>query len=259
MLERFVRPAARRWPVALALSAAPLAAWPQATVKNDGQWRYAFGAGASRSSGNSNVASLNITGEAVRATGVDKLLFAGRGVYARTEGITTTENTQLGTQYNRDLSSEWFAFGRADALRDRPANIASRFSVHGGPGWHLIRGERLSWDISAGVGYTQDRYITPAEVGGAMRSEYGHTELVLAEESTHKWWDSTDFRQKLQFFPNLKKSGEYRAAFDANIAVAMNAALSLTAGLSYRYDSDPGVGHGPRDLLFVTGVSVKLD
>lgn len=107
--------------------------------------------------------------------------------------------------------------------------------------------------------YTQDRYITQAEVAGAMRTEYGHAEMVLAEESNHKWWDSTTFRQKLQFFPNLQKSGEFRAAFDANIAVAMNAALSLTAGLSYRYDSDPGAGLGARDLLFVTGVAVKLD
>lgn len=247
------------WPLALVLAALPAAAWSQATIKNDGQWRYVFGAGASRASGNSNVSSLNINGETVRATEIDKLVFAGRGVYARTEGVTTTENTQLGMQYNRDLSAEWFAFGRADALRDRPANIASRFSAYGGPGWHLIRGERLNWDVTAGLGYTQDRYINPTEVAGAMRSEYGHPELVLAEESNHKWWDSTTFRQKLQFFPNLQKSGEFRTAFDANIAVAMNAALSLTAGVSYRYDSDPGTGLGPRDLLFVTGVSVKLD
>ncbi|MBC8055767.1 MAG: DUF481 domain-containing protein, partial [Rhizobiales bacterium] len=43
------------------------------------------------------------------------------------------------------------------------------------------------------------------------------------------------------------------------LSVAMTNTLSLTAGLSYRYNSQPGAGLEKGDTLFVTGVSVKLD
>jgi len=39
----------------------------------------------------------------------------------------------------------------------------------------------------------------------------------------------------------------------------MTKVLSLTVGLNYRYDSDPGVGLKRGDTLVVTGISMKLD
>jgi len=39
----------------------------------------------------------------------------------------------------------------------------------------------------------------------------------------------------------------------------MNKTLSLTAGLSYRYNSDPGVGFKKGDTLLVTGVTARFD
>ncbi len=244
---------------ALALAGMPLLAAAQATVKADDRFHYALGAGASYATGNTSAASANINGDGIRMSSSDKLRFGGKVVWARTDGTTTAENVTLGTQYDRDLTPNWFGFGNADFLRDTFANISSRYAVHGGFGRHVIKSERLTFDVSAGLGYTEDRYVDDAVVDGRLRSRFGRAEVLLAEESNHKWSDTTTLRQKLTFFPALRSGGGYRGVFDSGLAVAMTPLLSLTVGFTYRYDSDPGLGLKKGDTLFVTGIAIKID
>ncbi|CAN5902479.1 hypothetical protein BH11PSE8_BH11PSE8_37270 [soil metagenome] len=244
----------------LMLAAPGLAlAQAQATVKTDNRFRYALGAGASYASGNTDSSSVNLSGDAVRATTDSKWQIGGKALWARTDGQTTAENIALGTQYDRDFSPLNFGFVKADFLRDKPANVSSRSSLFGGAGRHVIRTETLTWDVSIGLGYTEDRYIDPAEVNDELRSRYGRAEALLAEESTHKWTPTTSFHQKLSVYPALRSGGGYRGVFDSGLSVAMTDTLSLTAGLNYRYNSDPGSGLKKGDTLFVTGISVKID
>jgi putative salt-induced outer membrane protein len=231
----------------------------QATIKPDGQFRYAFGAGASYASGNTSSSSVNLSGDGVKATADSKWQFGGKANYGRTEGVTTVENLAVGTQYDQDITPLWFGFGKADYLRDKPANVSTRASLFGGVGRHVVRTDTLTFDVSAGLGYTQDRYFDPADVNGEFRTSYGRAEALLAEESTHKWTPTTTFHQKLSVYPALRSGGGYRGVFDSGLSVAMTNTLSLTAGLNYRYNSDPGAGLKKGDTLFVTGISVKLD
>lgn len=241
------------------LLAAPLMASAQVTLKPDNQWRYLLTAGANASTGNSKSAAANLTAEAARLSSVDKWTFLGQVNYARNDGTTDTERYALGSQYTRDLTPTWFGFGTIDALRDKPANLSNRTSLASGLGYHLIRNERHNFDVSGGLGYSRDRYDEPAEVDGALRESYGRLELVLAEESNHKLTDTTSLRQRLALYPNLRDSGEYRASFDTNVTVAMTQNMNLTAGVSWRYNSDPGVGIKKTDAMFVTGVSFRFD
>jgi putative salt-induced outer membrane protein YdiY len=241
----------------LALGAA--AAHAQVTVKPDGQWRYALGAAASVSSGNSDSSSLNFNGEGLRATTLDKIRFYGRALRAKSDGETTAEQVGLGGRYERNFGPRWYGFGQGDYLHDKPANLQTRLSVGLGAGYHLIQGETTTFDVFGGVGYTRDDFVDPDVVAGALRDSYGRSELLLGEESTHKFSESTTFKQRLVVYPNLKDSGEYRAEFDAGVAVAMTKVMSLTVGLNYRYNSDPGEGLKKGDTLFLTGISVKID
>jgi putative salt-induced outer membrane protein len=231
----------------------------QASIKPDGELRYAFGAGASYASGNTSSSAVNLSGDAVRATASDKWQFGGKALYARNEGAVTADNLALGTQYDRDFTPLWFGFGKADYLRDRPANLSVRGSLFGGVGRHVIRTETLTWDVSVGLGYTQDRYVDSADVNGGLRTSYGRAEALIAEESTHKWTPTTAFHQKLSIYPALRSGGGYRGVFDSGLSVSMTPTLALTAGLNYRYNSDPGVGVKKGDTLFVTGIAVKFD
>lgn len=244
----------------LAAAAPGLAlAQAQATVKPDGQFRYALGAGASYASGNTQSSSVNLSGDGVRADAGSKWEFGGKGVYGHSEGVKTAENLVLGTQYDRDINPLWFGFAKADALRDKLANISARASLFGGVGRHVIKSDTLTFDVTAGLGYTQDRYVTETEVNDQLRTRYGRAEALVAEESTHKWLPSTSFHQKLTVFPALNSGGGYRGLFDSGLSVSMTQALALTVGYNYRYNSDPGQGLKKGDALFVTGISVKID
>ena len=234
-------------------------AWAQVTLKPDGQWRYLLAAGANATSGNTESLNLNLTAEAARVRAADKWTFNGQVAYGSNGGNVNTERATIGTQYNRDRSPTVFVFGSANALRDQPANVFSRYSAALGLGRHLIREDEFTFDLSGGLGYSQDRYVKPKEVIGQLRSSYGRLELVLAEESSHKITSTTSLRQKFSVFPNLRDSGNYRALFDAGVSVSITPSMNLTAGLNYRHDSDPGFGIKRGDAAFVTGVSFRFD
>jgi putative salt-induced outer membrane protein len=245
-------------------TAAALLCWPalspaQVTLKPDGQWRYLLSAGANFSTGNNDSGSLNLQAEGARQRSFDKWTWDAKADRARSGGNDTVERYALRSQYNRDFSVDGFGFGYGEALRDRLANISGRYSLATGLGRHVWRDDDGFFDVLGGVAYTYDRYINPTEVAGGMRESYGRLELLLSEESSHKLSTTTSLRQKLSLFPDLRDSGKFRAVFDLGLTVAMTPRLNLTAGVNYRYDSEPGTNLKKADAMFVTGVSMRFD
>jgi len=86
-----------------------------------------------------------------------------------------------------------------------------RSQLIGGLGYHAVKTTTTSWDLFGGVTYTNDRFIDPTTIDGALRSSYSYPTLLLGEESARKLSDSTTAKQRLVLYPNLKNSGEYRA------------------------------------------------
>jgi putative salt-induced outer membrane protein len=242
----------------LALAGMPTAS-AQLVITQDDQWRYALGVGASVASGNSSSKSVNITADAVKATDWDKWTLYGRLLYGEDNEQTTSDQVSAGMRYDRDLSQRWFQFGIVDWLRDRPANIAQRWSVNTGLGYHVFKEEEAFWDLFAGLGYTQDELVEATIVADKLRSNYGRAELLLGQQSQHRLTDTTLFKQRLSIYPNLEDTSNFRAMFDTSLAVAVNKRFDLTASLGYRYNSDPGTDLGKFDLLFVTGILVKME
>lgn len=227
--------------------------------KTDGQWRAAIGLAASYSSGNTESSSFSLRADAVRATAADKIMAHARALHSKTDGTTNAELLGLGSRYDFNLSARTYAFGQGDYLRDKPANLEMRLSAAGGLGYKLIDTEAHSFEVFGGLGYTRDRYFNRTRVAGSLRSSYGHAEVLIGEQSNHRLTETTTLKQKLVAYPNLDETGEYRAEFDTSIAVAINRTMNLTAGVNYRYNSDPGGGLKKSDVLFLTGVTVKFD
>ncbi len=244
----------------LAAVALPTVAPAQVTMKPDGVLRSLWGVSSSVSGGNTRATTVTVTGEAVKLTDHSKWLMLGRMFYARDDEETTAASLALGTQYDQDLiNNDYFTVAKLDYLRDRPANITSRVSAYGGLGRHLVRNDANTWDVFAGVGYTEDRYVEATEVNDEMRMRYGRTEGLISETSNHKLTPSTTFKQKFEFYPDLRNRGEYRAVFDTGLSVAMTQSWQLTTGLLYRYTSDPGRDLKNYDVQFLTGISLRFD
>jgi len=254
-----------RWLVQAALAAglglagAPDDAAAQLTVKEDGEWRYALGLGASLASGNSSSKSVSVTADAVKATAHDKWTLYGRLLYGEDADQTTSDQLSAGARYDWDITPEWFHFGIVDWLRDRPANLEHRVSVNSGLGYHVFKRDDGFWDIFAGLGYSQDDLVQQTEISDEQRSHYGRAELLLGQQSQHRISDTATLKQRLSFFPSLEDSDSYRGVFDATLSVAVNRRFDLTASLNYRYNSEPGTGLEKVDVLFVTGFTVRME
>lgn len=241
------------------LGACALSAQAQATAKADGQWRSALGLGASLSSGNTKSSNLSLTGDAVRLSAADKVSLYGNANYAKSGDETTSDLARLGGRYDYNLNTELFGFGGLDFEHNKAANLSLRSQLSAGLGWHVIKSPATTFDIFGGLGYTTDKYKTAMTIDGANRSSYSYMGLLLGEESSHKLSDTTSARQKLVVVPNLKNRGEFRATWDAGLAVSMTKAMSLNVGLGVTHNSDPGPGRKSTDTLLTTGVSVKFD
>ena len=178
---------------------------------------------------------------------------------ARSAGATTANRQTFTGLYNQDITPQWYGFGQLDLVRDIPSDISSRITPSTGLGYHVVKKPDQTFDLSAGLAYTWDRYRTPQVVDDEARSRYDHLELLLAEESNNKLSDTTTFKQKLTIYPSVSQGDGVRTVFDAGLSVAMTKQLALTATLSHRYDSQPGEGLKKNDTLFVTGVSLRFD
>ncbi len=231
----------------------------QAVVKTDGQWRGALGAGLSIVGGNTSSKLLNINGDAVKATTVDKWNVYGTQIWGKSGDAMTADLLNIGARYSKDLNPQLFWFGQGDLGRNKLANLSLRTAVAGGLGYHVIKSDPTTFDVFVGLGYANDRYINSTIVADQTRTSYGRVELFLGEESTHKLSASTLFKQRLVIYPNLSDRGEYRAAFDAGLSVAMSGSLSLQTTLGLRVNSDPGTGLKKTDTLLFTGVTYKFE
>ena len=230
--------------------------------KEDGQWRGAMAASLALASGNTKSSSFSIGADGLRATKEDKVSVFLTSLYGSTEIGNTTQKTanrtRGGARYDWNLSDRSFVFGLVELENDKIANLDSRLSIGAGMGYKVIKEKDTAFDVFGGIGYHTDKN-TVFGLGGRRSSVTTNaTELLLGEESSHKLSDSTSFRQKLTFYPNLSDSDKNRAQFDAGFVTAIAGGINFQVSLSNRYSASVPAGAKKSDLLLLTGVSMAL-
>jgi putative salt-induced outer membrane protein len=234
-------------------------AFAQGLDPQDGRWRGSIGAGLSLTDGNTRSQSLNVDAAAARATADDRWSLTGKALYGRSEGATSANQVRLGTRYDRNWSAHLFGFVGAIAERDPIAELASRVQVDSGVGYKLADTASLRWNVFGGAGYVRERYTAPRSVEGTSTEGDRYVTLLLGEESSHKFTDTLSARQRFVVYPNLRRSGEYRADLDAGLVVALTNTLGLNVGLTMRHDSAAAAGTKQTDTLLTTGVTYKFE
>lgn len=239
----------RRTLSVVALSAFASAVCAQTATVPDGQWRGALGAGLSAASGNTDSVTYTINGDIVKQRTWDKLSGYVQGVYGRRDVDGRTERSsdqqRAGVLYNRDYDERKFVFGSLDFERNKLINLNLRSVAAVGLGYHAIKRENLTFDLSTGPAYNREYYSTDTRE---------MVEWLVAEESTLAISPMVSFRQRLALFPSLKDSGEYRAVFDAGVVFKVSRQWNASVTLNNRYQSNPLPGVKNNDLLIVTGI-----
>jgi putative salt-induced outer membrane protein len=234
-------------------------AFAQGLDPQDGRWRGSIGAGLSLTDGNTRSQSLNVDAAAARATAEDRWSLTGKALYGRSEGETSANQVRLGTRYDRNLSAHLFGFIGATAERDPIAELSSRLQGDTGIGYKIVDTPELRWNVFGGAGYVRERYTVPRLVEGTLVEGDRYATALFGEESAHKFTDTLSARQRFVVYPNLRRSGEYRADLDAGLAVALTNTLGLNVGLTMRHDTAAAAGTKQTDTLLTTGVTYKFE
>lgn len=222
----------------------------QTVPKPDGAWRGSLGANISAASGNNESINAGLSADAVRQRDDDKLVGFVQGLYGRreTDGVSelTASRIRGGTRYDRDVSDRIYGFVGYDVEKNKLNDLKWRHSPSVGAGLHLRKTETFTFDVFAGYSHNREELDS-----GPTRS---FDEGLIGEETTHKFSESSSFRQRLTLFPNLSESGEYRLVFDAGLLTALVERWNLTVNLAARYQSNPPLGVQNSDTLLFTGL-----
>ena len=233
-----------------------------------GRWDGDFNAGFSLSAGNTDSQSLNLGLDSSYQRPDDKLALSAQYLESRarstTNGVVTTSITalqwRLGGRYDRDITPREFGFVGLEFSHDRIRQLDLRTVLSSGLGRHLVKDRDDQWDVYGGLSYREDLYGgNGVLINDVMQTRLETIETLLGEESSHQLGGTpARFKQKFVLYPSLFNDKGTRATLDAGLQLDISKALSLSVKLQGRYDSLAQAPAEKYDLLFLTGLSVKL-
>lgn len=203
-----------------------------------------------RSAGNTNSTTYSAAIDEVRTTPEYKLSAYLSALYGKSQGIKSADKSRLGSRYDHKLTDKIFGFGLLEFEKDSLANLTLRTGFGTGFGYYFIKDDVNNFDVFGGL----SRSTSDLMVGNSI----GSTEILLGEESTHKLSDSTKLKQKLSYYPNTQKSGQFRSLFESGLVVDLNSTIGLSISLQNKYISDVGLGIKNSDTVLLTGLNIKL-
>jgi putative salt-induced outer membrane protein len=233
-----------------------------AQTQADGKWRGLAGASFSATSGNSSTSNLLLNLDMARHTERDKIsasAMANRGS-GKVDGVktTTADKWGLNGQYDYNLSSQLYVFGKLGLEGDKIIDLSLRRTLGTGLGYKVINEPDTTFDVFAGLANTRSKYKTTQTIDDTSGTSFTTNSALLGEESTHKLSDTVFFKQRVELYPRISGAGGTLAKSTANLGVSLNSTISLNVGLTHNYNSKPATGLKKNDLSLFTGLSVKL-
>jgi putative salt-induced outer membrane protein YdiY len=218
-------------------------------------WAGSAAFGLAEASGNSNQTTLNTSAAVARVAGKNKMSLYFNQVYA-TQSTTlpygeTANRVGGGFRVDRDVSSRMFAFGTTDYDYDKFLGLDLRSVFGGGFGYHAWKSSKGHLDFGGGAVYDHEKYST-----GLNRNS---AEVLGTEEFGAKMLSRLNLIERLQLYPNMSDTGQFRLNFDTTASVPIYKFLELNFGVNDRYQTDPLPGHKGNDILFTTGVRFSFD
>jgi putative salt-induced outer membrane protein YdiY len=217
-------------------------------------WAGFLDIGYATSQGNAKTSSFTIGGDANRATSRDKIdvhytsLTASSAVGGK--NATTANAKRGGVTYNLNLNKNWFTFGSVDLESDQFQSLDLRFVPAGGLGGHVVKNETTILDLQLGADANREFFSS-----GLNRTS---AEVLLGEELTENFSKATALHQKLTFFPDVSRGGDYRMNFDLSAVTAIKKWFSWQVTASDRLLSSPVIGRKKNDIIFTTGLRVTF-
>ncbi|MCW5970169.1 MAG: DUF481 domain-containing protein [Blastocatellales bacterium] len=164
--------------------------------------------------------------------------------------VTTANAIRGGGRYEISLTSRLSTFSFADFEYNEIQLLDLRSVIGGGLGYDVIKNDRARLQAFGGGSWNHENFST-----GITRNS---GELIAGQDLSLRVNDRVTLKERLQFFPNLSDTGEYRITFDAGVSTKLTSFLDWQITVSDRYLSNPVGGAKKNDLLLTTGLRVNF-
>lgn len=213
-------------------------------------WSGTFDTGFSLTAGNSDTRTFSAGFRAVRETPDDKFTAYANALQVRNSSSgqvrITAQSVWTGARLDMNVRGKWFAFSSADFEYNKPQRLDLRAVVGGGGGYHAIRKDRVTLDLTGGVTNNYENFST-----GITRNS---AELLLGQEAKIKLNNRSRMTNRFVFYPNLTRPGDFRALLDGSLQTDINSWLGWHLTIGNRYNSRPVSATEKNDFLMSTGL-----
>jgi len=210
--------------------------------------------GYSAARGNSSTNNLTVSANAARATTRDTIAVHFTSLYASNKvagkSVLSANAMRGGINYDLNLRPRLFAFGSVDLEFDEFQGLDLRFVPAGGLGFHAVKGERTALDLFGGGALNREFFST-----GLKRTS---GEVLAGDDLVYKLSSITSLHQRLVFYPNVSRPGEYRTNFDLSTVTTLKKWLAWQLSASDRFLTNPLAGRKRNDFIFTTGFRVTF-
>lgn len=241
----------------VAVLAAALAASAVLAAEDGAKWESGVNAGLNLTRGNSETMLINGGIKADRKGDANEVSLGAEGNYGETEvvrdGETVTEdninNAKGYAKYRRLFDDRNYAYLNADILHDEIADIQYRAVVGPGLGRYLLKDDRQTLGVEAGVGYlfeevsnTNDDYVV---------ARVAQTYSLQVSQGAKIW-------ESVEYLPRVDDMEQYLINAELGAEAAMTEKVSLRVVVQEKYNSEPAAGKEYNDLTVIAGASYKL-
>ena len=174
------------------------------------------------------------------------------GLFAETqsfEGVKTSANS-LGTALRQDylFSATNFVFGLGQLDHIQSQGLDLRQTYGAGLGHDLLKTKKVDLSFIGGATFVRENLQDSTGRNNA--------EALMGEKLSLQITSRTRLEQNLNVSPVLSDLGEIQADTKTTLSAKINARLSLNAGFSDNYLSNPSAGHTRNQLVMTTGIGV---
>ncbi len=169
--------------------------------------------------------------------------------YGEQSSVKSVESFRVYGQYDRKLSESFYVFGRAEYYHDAIADIEYRVKLSPGFGWHLIKNDKVTFDVELGPGYVFQKL-------GSLSDSYAT--LRVGDRFTYKLSDRARIWQAAEFVPAVEDFGNYLISAEIGVEADLTKKMSLRTVIQDEYTSTPAAARKKNDIKLITSVNYKF-
>jgi putative salt-induced outer membrane protein YdiY len=206
--------------------------------------------GASSSTGNSEVARLNVDAEVIARLRANRFTLGGRANHASDSDRRTESNAVVYFKYDRFLTQRWYAYGSSTFEYDPFRDIRLRSTLGLGSGYQLIESLRTSLAVESGLDYVHtDFYDAPDDGFPAARLALRFDHWVIE--------DRMQFFHRSEGYGSLEQIEQSFVRTQTGLRFPLWNRFLAQAQLNYDWDGNPQPGRESVDQTLVLSLGYK--